>query len=415
MHLAAACQNFIIWQNKFLQPIIDSEDQNSNLKYYVNNLKNKIPVQDVLTEFLLIDNFEKSKFNDFNDILYTFSKRNIFNKDGKINYLKYNSYKFDFSSIEEELGKIILPGKCFFDNEDNLNFMVFYGEEFRSRKSDILSTFNLNYKQLDLTDEEIIIINRYIKKRKRKGKLDFIGIYDSLNLLMVYLINNKALNTDKISEILKGKPSYLKIKEDFIEFFDKKGKEFEINKLMNIFFYIEHLCFEDLCNNLPENLKTSIDNRTQEKIKKKLYEAKENKYYSIKDLAIPLRRYISRYLVGKNQDIEIDEKKQLSNELTKLDLWEEKIWKLNNLEKLVKAQIGEFNLKIGQSFSLYEIIGEEDREFIKKKEKLIDGVNIDSDSDLDLDLDEAKKNIKASINNVEAKEEEDYLSEEFSD
>ena len=391
MYLAAACQNFIVWQNKFLQPIIDSEDQNSNLKYYAKNLKNKVPVQDVLTEFLLIDNnFEKSEFNDFKDILYTFSKRNIFNKDGKINYLTYNSYKFDFSSIEEELGKIILPGKCLFDNQDNLNFIAFYGEEIRGGKSDILSTFNLNYKQVDLTDEEIIIIIKYIKKRKIKGILDFTKIYDSLNLLMIYLINNKALNTDKISEILKGKPSYLKIKEDFIEFFEKKGKEFEINKLMNIFFYIEHLCFEDLCNNLPENLKTSIDNETQEKIKKKLSEAnKENKIHSIKDLAIPLRRYISRYLVGKNQDIEIDEKKQLSNELTKLDLWEEKIWKLNNLEEIVKTQIGEFNLKIGQSFSLYEIIGEEDKEFIKKKEDLIDGVAIDPDSDSDTD--ETKK------------------------
>ena len=32
MYLAAACQNFIEWQNQFLQPIIDSEIQNSNLK-----------------------------------------------------------------------------------------------------------------------------------------------------------------------------------------------------------------------------------------------------------------------------------------------------------------------------------------------------------------------------------------------
>ena len=100
--------------------------------------------------------------------------------------------------------------------------------------------------------------------------------------------------------------------------------------------------------------------------------------------------------------------------MTKLDLWEEKIWKLNNLEELVKAQIGEFNLKIGQSFSLYEIIGEEDKKYIKKKESLIDGAALDSDSDSDLDshLDETKKKIKISVNNVETEEEDNLSGEE---
>ena len=318
----------------------------------------------------IIDNFGKSKFNDFNDILYTFSKRDIFNKDGTINYLKYNSFKFDISSIEEELAKIILPGKCLFDDEDHLNFMSFWGEGFRGRKSDMLSEFYLKYKQLDLTEDEIIIIIKYIKRRRKIENLDFTDFYGSLNLLIFFLINNRALNTDKISKIIIEKPSYLKISEDCCEFFEKEGNEFEVNKLMNIFFYIEHLCFEDLSKTLQPEYKISIDSKTQEKIKKKLLETnKENKYYSIKDLGAALRRFISRYLVGNRQDVEIDEKRPLAYELSRLDLWEEKIGKLNNLEELVKDQLGEFKLNIGQSFSLYEIIGEKDKEYIKKKEK----------------------------------------------
>jgi hypothetical protein len=42
MYLAAACQNFIEWQNNFLQPIINSETHSRNLNYYIQNLKNKI-------------------------------------------------------------------------------------------------------------------------------------------------------------------------------------------------------------------------------------------------------------------------------------------------------------------------------------------------------------------------------------
>jgi len=367
MYLAAACQNFIDWQNSFLKPIIHSEIHNTNIKYYIQNLKNKVPVQDALNEILLIDNFDKSEFNDFNDILYTFSRRNIFNKDGTINYLKYNLFKFDFSSIESELGEIILPGKCLFEDEDHLNFMTFWGEGFRGGKSETLSSFYLNYKQTDLTEDERKTILKYIKKRNKDGNSDFTEFFSSLNLLIFYLLNKRALSNEKISKILKEKPSYLKISEDCEEFFKNEGNEFEINKLMNIFFYIEHLCFNDLCNNLHPEFKKSINNETKEKIKKKLSN-QNNKFYSIKDLAAALRRFVSRYLVGTRQDVEIDEKRELYFELTRLDLWEEKIGQIDNLEELIQNQLGEFKLKVGQALALYEIIGEEDRNYIKEIE-----------------------------------------------
>ena len=142
---------------------------------------------------------------------------------------------------------------------------------------------------------------------------------------------------------------------------------------MNIFFYIEHLCFNDLCKNLQPNFKNSIDYETEEKIKKKLLNEvnNQNKFYSIKDLAAALRRYISRYLVGNRQDFNIDEKRELYFELTRLDLWDKKYEKLENLEELIQEQIGEFRLKVGQAFSLYEIIGEEDKNYISKMEEQI--------------------------------------------
>ena len=373
MYLAAAYQNFIKWQNNFLQPIIDSETNSKALNYYITNLQKKVPVQDALNEILLIDNFENSEFNDFNDILYTFSRRNIFNEDGTINYLKYNSFRFDFSSIEEELGKIILPGKCLFEDEDHLNFMAFWGEGFRGRKSETLIIFYSNYKPIDLTEDEIRILIKYIKKRKRNGESDFTEFYSSLNLLIFYLVNNRVTNTAKISKILLEIPSYIKISKDCFEFFQNEGNQFEVNQLMNIFFYIEHLCFNDLCNNLQPDYKISIEHETQEKIKKKLLNEvnKNNKFYSIKDLAAALRRFISRYLVGVRQDFDIDEKRELYFELIRLDLWDQRCGQLENLEELIQDQLGEFKLNIGQAFSLYEIIGEEDKNYISKLEDQI--------------------------------------------
>ena len=385
MYLAAACQNFIEWQNNFLQPIIDSENQSRTLNYYIQNLNNKVPVQDAKNEILLIDNFDKSEFSDFNDILYTFSRRNIFiseekekekekekEEEEKINYLKYNSFKFDFSSLEEELGEILLPGKCLFEDEDHLNFMAFWGEGFRGGKSETLSTFYLNYKQVDLTEEEINTIIKYIKKRSENNNINFTEFFSSLNLLIFYLLNKRDISTKPISTILLEKPPYLKISNDCLEFFQKEGNQLEVNKLMNIFFYIEHLCFNDLCKNLQPDFKISIPQEIEEKIKNKLLNKmkKDDKCYSIKDLAAALRRFISRYLVGNRQDVEIDGKRELYFELTRLDLWEEKYGQLENLEELIKEQLGEFKLNVGQAFSLYEIIGEEDKSLIKEMEDL---------------------------------------------
>jgi hypothetical protein len=171
----------------------------------------------------------------------------------------------------------------------------------------------------------------------------------------------------------------LKITKDCVDFFTKEGNLFKVNQLMNIFFYIEHLCFKDLCNNLQPDFKISIDNETAEKIKKKLINEvnKEKEIYSIKDLAAAVRRFISRYLVGNRQDVEIDEKRQLYFELTRLDLWEEKFGQLDNLEELIQNQLAEFKLNVGQAFSLYDIIGEEDKNYIQEYiDKIGDEVDV---------------------------------------
>ena len=78
-YLAAACQNFITWQNNFLQPIIETAIFYGNLNYYVDNMKNKIPVQEANpNQILSIDEcFNNSLYEDFEDIIYTFSKRDI--------------------------------------------------------------------------------------------------------------------------------------------------------------------------------------------------------------------------------------------------------------------------------------------------------------------------------------------------
>ena len=371
MYIASACQNFITWQNGFLQPIIDNIAQNGILHYFVKNMERKIPVQNAkINQTLLIEDcFNNSIYKNFEDIISTFCRRDIFKDNGEINYFNYNSFVYDFSSIEEELGRLLLPGKCLFENEDNLNFMTFWSEGFRGGKSDTLSTFYLKYPQTDLNDEEKIIIIKYIKKQKKNNFNSFFG---SIQLIIYYLINNNHKNDEIIIDTI---PKYINISEDCYKFFKNEGKEFKIEKLMNIFFFIEHLCFKELSETLQIEYKKEIKEDLKTQIKEKLLGRENNFVFSVKQLAAAVRRYISRYLVGKREAVDIDENRNLTMDLTRIDLWEEKIGKLDNLEELLFYQIGEFKLNVGQAYEFYKLIESEDinplDEMNKKKNQKI--------------------------------------------
>ena len=85
----------------------------------------------------------------------------------------------------------------------------------------------------------------------------------------------------------------------------------------------------------------------------------------IKDLGAATRRLISRYLAGKLEVTDIKEDRDLSFELSREELWEEKIGKLEDLMELVSGKIYEFKLTVGQAYEFYNIIGDEDRNTLK--------------------------------------------------
>ena len=152
MYIAAAYQNFINWQNEFLQYIIDKGKNKKNLDFYIDELNKQVPVYEANSnQILSLNCFSSSIYEDFDELINTFSKRNIYN-NGTINYSEYNTFKYDLSSIEEELAKLLLAGKCLFEKE-NLKLVKYLGEDFNG-KSDILDSFYKKYTQIELNKEE---------------------------------------------------------------------------------------------------------------------------------------------------------------------------------------------------------------------------------------------------------------------
>ena len=381
MYLAAACQNFISWQNSFLQPIVDANTSNGILFSYINNIKKKIPVQNSKKRNIVMINerFLNSKYANINDVIYSFSHRNIFNEDGTINYYDYNTFIYDYDAIEEELGRIILPGVCQFEGENELNFVAFWSEGFRGGRSEVLSNFYLKYPQKDLDKKEKENVLNYIKKLMIENNYDFKEFFGSVQKLIFYLTSKDNVREDeKVIKVINDAPTYFKLSPEFLGFFSIGEFELTCEKIMNLFFFIEHLCFEDLIKTLQKEYKKEIPEDLKIKIKDKLINKnKDFDLYTINQLAAAVRRFISRYLCGKLQVTDIKEDRDLSFELSREDLWEEKVSKLDDLEGIVHNQIGEFKLKVGQAYSFYKLIEEEDdKSFIllniKNKEKDIE-------------------------------------------
>jgi hypothetical protein len=154
MYIAAAYQNFIEWQNIFLNGIINNIKNNSPLYYLIEKIKKEVIAQDAQPNEIasLNLNTETSTYNNFEEIIRGFCRKDCFTKEGKINYSNYKQIKFDFDIIEEELGKIILPGKRIFSEKQR--FVTYGFEGYRGDKSSVLQNYSDKYPQNELNEEE---------------------------------------------------------------------------------------------------------------------------------------------------------------------------------------------------------------------------------------------------------------------
>ena len=379
MYLSAASQSFIEWQNSFLNNIIENNlSTKSILNKYVNNIKNKIGVNEAKENQILLieERIHSSHYKDICEIIYSLSERDILKSD-KINYNDYNHFIYDYDKIEEELGKIILPGLQLFKSEDDLELVIYWGEGFKGKRSQIPLDFYLKYpqKEFDIIEKELIF--NYLKDKIKPEIIPLNNIltdndilknlFGFTQMLIIYLTTKKFVKTDTpILSIIKSLSSEYDFPNIFLEFLTLLGNKITIEKIMNLFTIFEHLCFNELLkllkNEYREDIKEKIQNDIINKIENN--EKNLNKIYSKKDLDKALRRLISRYLIGTGDINDIKTENDLFFELNREDLWDEKIKKIEDFDKEIKEDFEEFKLKVNQAYSLYNLIGNEDREEI---------------------------------------------------
>ena len=356
MFLAAGYKSFIKWQNDFLEPITQALDNNNRgiLYYFNKNLKNRIDVQKVNDNEIIKKDFADITFYiNFLHLIYLNSYRNIYyingNNNIKINYLNYNNFVFDFDKIEEELGKILLTGKRLF-NEENLKFVTYCYEGFRGDKSSTLIDFIELYPPKKLDDEEKNNIYDYIIENNSYNTYDFTQLMFSIQLIIYYLTQEKKAKETKINDIIISAPEYLNICDDCKKFFEKFYK-IDIEKLFEVFSFIELYCFDIIIKNLKDDYKIDLEEELKIKIDNYFKNGEEKLIEKI-DLASACRKLISRYLISKRNDNDINPENLLSLYLAKNDLWSFEIIKKNDLFEMELDNIKGFNIKVGQAYKL---------------------------------------------------------------
>ncbi len=371
MFLAAAYQNYIIWQNNFINEIISKNDIKGILNSYVSKLEQEVLVQDATKDEII--NIDDNIYKNFMDFISTYSMRNIFDKNNKINYKKYNEIKYDYDLIEEELGKIILPGLKKFKN-DKIKFITYLFEGFRGGNSTILVDYNSKYIQRELSENEKDALKELLEDNNNSKFYN--DVFASLQILMNEIIKENYDQNHFIYKIIESLPNYIILNDKLVQMFKSKYefndpilKVFTINSLVSIFEHFESLCWSEIRKNILPDYQLELSEEAKIYIVTYFEKNKnEEKLINIKNFTTALRRLIARSIAGSRQETDIK-----SDSALKLYIFREDLWPTGFMDNdLFEMQIFEIcrdDIFVGNCWNLYNILdGDSYIEEIKKKD-----------------------------------------------
>jgi len=356
MYLAAAYQNYCDYQNNFLNSIINN--MNSDKFFFlIDKIKIEIPPQIAKKNDIISFDFNNSMYHSFNELITQYSIKNCFSNDCKINYANYKQIKFDFDSIEEELGKIILPGKRLFSN--NQKFVTYGFEGYRGDKSSVIQTFDEKYPQEDLKENEKAVLNSFLQENH-----DFNQIMFSIQLLIFYLSKENENREKSLNEILSKIPNYVQINQELKSFLNR-NEIFKLKHLLAIYEYIERLCYNQIEENVISDYHIEVSPETKEIIEKYYRELSRNSIITRKILADAVRKFVSRFLTGKRQEMDINGDVDIFLFISKNELWPRNFTDDNKFEIEFSQIQDKFNskgkIKVNQAVKFYRILLPEEK------------------------------------------------------
>ena len=406
MFLASAYQHLIEWQNLFINEIISKNSMKGILNSYVSQLEQEINIEEATKDEII--NIDENTYKEFYNLISASSMRNIFTQDHKINYKNYNDIKYNYEFIEEELGKLILPGLKKFKTE-KIKFVTYLFEGFRGGNSTVLVDYNTKYIQRELTEEEKGAIKDLLKANNNSKFYN--DVFASLQILMNEIIKENYDQNYLIYKIIESLPNYIILNNELVKLFKNKyefnpeEKIFTINTLVSIFEYFEERCWKEIQKNILIDYKLELSEDTKKFVLDYFEKLPKDKIINKEIFTTALRRLISRSLAGSRQEIDIKSDSPLKLYMAREDLWKKDI--VDNM--LFDGEIYEIckdDIFIGNCWNLYNILEGDNIMNMKLNKEL------DNDKNIDNPVGKKKKDDEDNPNDVIEPEEEGEESEE---
>ena len=353
MHLAAIYQNFISWQNSFLNSIIENIKLNGILHYFVDNCSKEILCQNATKNEIVSLDIDSDIYYSFYEIFSYNSNRNHIDDNGNINYMNYRNITFDFDIIENELGKCILSGKKKFKDEQI--FVTYRFEGYHGNKSSIIPNFIKKYPQKDLSEDT----KNYLDEFKRNNGKEYKNILFNLQIIIFYIVDDSKKHelNKNISEIINELPQYINISNSCRLLFSEHY--IPIENLIGIYEFIEHLSYNLIKENVNEIYNKKISEENTQKITK--YFTNKNLFITKLKLATAVRKFISRFLSGRRSDEEFKATESILMYLqNKEEIWEKSMFYNEKFDQDMEKLFEEFSdIKLENSLTFYDVLGQD--------------------------------------------------------
>ena len=211
--------------------------------------------------------------------------------------------------------------------------------------------------------------------------------------------DNKIPYKDMVLTFFKNIAENIQKFENFDEIKEKKiDKYLTVDCLINLLEIVELFCWEYIRINLDKKYLEDIGEKIKNQfdtifnIKKEI----QNDIFMItkRELCSAIRKFLSRYLSGKNED-SINPKNLLKSYITKYELWPPNFTD-NDIENDINTIFGNSDIHLSQSVKLYDYLGGdgEKLEDIKNKYKQFEEkyININLNNNKKEQEDNSEKN-----------------------
>ena len=231
---------------------------------------------------------------------------------------------------------------------------------------------------------------------------NFDILYDSFILLVNYLNNNYSEKKDTkiIDFINKAQKKHINFNNQFINYFKEDGKDIVIEKLLNSFLYMEHLCYEHLIKDIDIKFKSTFDKSQKEEINNYFNLKHKDTIITKKEISSAVRRFIIRYLLNDSKKENIDPNLNLYICLERKYLWNNKIFSSidgDNFKDLIKGYLSNFSfsLEVRHSLDFYNLIADEEKKYLNEEKEKFAGK--DKKTDEKLKIGEQKKIVNKTL------------------